>query len=261
MPTEPLYGLTPEDHQQLKQLIAWYRSSSPILNTRNRPAIERERDSQAPQLFIARTPSGGIPALDANVSGTASDDEPGSAECEIYQVLRYNNPTTISATAANNKIVYNLSTTAIPGDSWVIVARDGFGTWIALVSGGGTAFVGRGKISARLGDGIYSVQPIKRVTVGTGTGIEDTAWTNDGAIVTPCYRLPTEDDSPPPIPIGEGVLYGSDSVGYWVTPWGGQKKYTVTICRAVYCDNGNLVTVVRDWDHSARDNCWRESAG
>lgn len=261
---EPLIGLTAEDHGMLKHLIQQLRANPGILNTRNRPQIERERNTEASQLYVARTPEDGIPGVITNDIGTASDDEPGEATCEIYQVMRYQNPIVLAATAANDRLVYNISTEAIPGDSWIIVAKDAFGTWVAI-SGGGS-FAGRGKVSARLGDGIYSVQPLKRAYIGTAAGTsladyENTQWVNNGAIVSPCFRLPTEDDSPPPIPIGQGVLFGKDEVGYWLTPWGGQKKFTITICRAVYCDNGNLVTVVRDWDHSARDNCWRESEG
>lgn len=257
---EPLYGLTQVDYDTIRQLIQWWRGVSPALTTINRPAVELGPDSQSPQLYIARTPTNGIPGLNAHVQGTASDDEPGEAECEIYQVMRYQNPVVLNPTAANDRTVYNLSTDPVPGDSWVIIARDGFGSWIALITGGG--FAGRGKIAARLGDGIYSVQPIKRAVIGTGTGIEDTQWVNDGAVVSPCYRLPTEDDSPPPIPVGEGVLYGKDQVGYWLSPWGGQKKFTITIARAVYCNtDGTLTTVVRDWDVSARDLCFREAAG
>lgn len=260
---EPLFGLTAQDHEILRHLIQWYRTQSPILNTRNRPQIERERNSEAPQLYIARTPTDGIPSNSSNDVGSPSDDEPGSAECEIYQVLRYNNPVTVSPTAANDKTVYNIGNDSIPGDTWIIVARDAFGSWIAIVGG---SFAGRGKVTARLGDGIYRVQPIKRAWIGTGSGTsladyENTEWVNNGPTVEPCFRLPTEDDSPPPVPVGQACLFGKDAVGYWMTPWGGQKKFTITVVRAVYCNGPTITTVVKDWDHSARDNCWRESAG
>lgn len=260
---DPLYGLTAADHEMLKHLIQQLRANPGILNTRNRPQIERERNTESSQVYVARTPTDGIPAVDLN-TGTSLDDEPGEAECDIYQISRYSNPVTISPTAANDRLVYNVSTSPIPGDTWIVIAKDAFGAWIALAGGGSS--VGRGKIASRLGDGIYSVQPIKRAYIGTAAGTslsdyENTEWVNNGDVVSPCFRLPTEDDSPPPIPVGQGVLYGVDDIGYWLTPWGGQKKFVVTICRAVYCDGENLVTVVRDWDHSARDNCWRESAG
>jgi hypothetical protein len=146
------------------------------------------------------------------------------------------------------------------------------GVAIAVTANSSTP-IGRGKIVSRIGDGIYTIQPLKRTEVGTasitgtGTGwLTETAWTNDGDVITPCFRLPTQDDSPPTIPVGEGVLWGIDSVGFWLTPWGGQKKFSITLVRAVYCDtdaNGNpiIVNVVRDWDISARDLCVRESSG
>ncbi len=86
----------------------------------------------APEVYIAITPVDGIPAIDAFV--------PGSAECDVYRILlnevgTADPPETepgLELVDGVTRTVYNLTESAIIGESWVLVVRDKFGSWIAI---------------------------------------------------------------------------------------------------------------------------------
>jgi hypothetical protein len=89
----------------------------------------------------------GIPALN-DVAGTGSGDVPGSAECEVYNVIFANgdeDSPTLRPVDGLTPTVYNLSETAVAA-GWVLVVRDKFGQWwavpTAVSSGGGTGGTG-----------------------------------------------------------------------------------------------------------------------
>ena len=126
------FFLTEADHVILKELIADWRSRTK--RGRNTAWPEPD-DSQAPEVYIALTPSGGIGALDQGSTGTFADDLPGSAECEIYRIIDVSDVKTLAAIAGLTKIVYNIGTSAIAANSWISVARDKFGYWIAQAIG------------------------------------------------------------------------------------------------------------------------------
>ncbi len=99
----------------------------------------------APDVYVALTPSSGIPPLvkDTTIgTGTGSfepGDHAGWAYCNLYEIALGGSP--VGSATADNTIyglggssikVYNLSTTAIPGDTWIQVNRDKGGNWLAV---------------------------------------------------------------------------------------------------------------------------------
>jgi hypothetical protein len=90
---------------------------------------------QTPDMHVALVPPDGIPARIGNTLG--------SAECNIYRVVEG----VLESSSGFTRTVYNLSASEIPGsedigtsgeEAYVAVARDKWGTWLAL-SGSGAA--------------------------------------------------------------------------------------------------------------------------
>jgi hypothetical protein len=151
------------------------------------------------QALIAKTPAGGIPAM----SGTT----PGSATCRIWN----RGATGALADSLVDVKVYNASTTAVPGSSYVPVERaDGvFFAPPPAPAAASTALIRvlspAGGIAARSGGTPGSAS----CTLCTWNG---TTWTSTGGSLTVKNDYPTA--------VGGSKLL-------WVTPWGGD-YFTVT---------------------------------
>lgn len=130
------YLLTEKDRELIRGLIAEERRR--YGGTAQRPHNDGE-DWQTPEVYVANTPEGGIPALSdlGTGSGAGPGDVPGYADCDIYKIKLDGDgePTTVKA-GSLSKRVYNFSASGITGDSWVLTIRDKFGKWIAVVGGG-----------------------------------------------------------------------------------------------------------------------------
>lgn len=121
-----VYVLTEEDVVELREVLAERRRRS--LSTANRPRVDAEYDGLPPEVYIAYTPTGGIPALAVNITGTGTqeeDDTPGSAECDIYRIIDG-----FFVSTGVTRTVYNLSPLAVDGKHWIVVMRDKWGTWV-----------------------------------------------------------------------------------------------------------------------------------
>lgn len=122
------YMLSEDDRAWMQKVIQDYVDR--LGNPTGRPDTTNE-PPQAPETYIALTPSTGIPAIDqSGTTGTgtvsyALDDVPGSAVCRIYRLIRGT-----FRRVGPTKLVYNLSRSALPGNAWILVTRDKFGTWI-----------------------------------------------------------------------------------------------------------------------------------
>src|ERR1700722_18899572 len=122
-------------------------------NTTQRPAVPDEI-GEAPGTYIALTPASGIPALisvgtgtfvgtglpDLPTTGTGSnvgfDDVPGYAYCTVYRILYTNRGVPELRPVSNfQQLVYNLSDQFIPGDQWIIIEKDAWGSWLAMEPG------------------------------------------------------------------------------------------------------------------------------
>ncbi len=129
--------------------IAVLRQMAREFKTRNQSSAGRDKSlpppGQAPEVYIARSPSGGIPAMVEEPNqgtGTTPIEFPGSATCNIYRLLR-----TGTADPSLNQIpivelVYNLGSVDVPEDTWVKVTRDKFGSWLVdTASLGGQKYI------------------------------------------------------------------------------------------------------------------------
>ena len=92
----PRVSLTEDDVAVLKNLIQQVRSGR--VNPVNRPPRFAKQSvvHQAPDVYVALVPRGGIPALKVGGAGTGSGsfgpgDSPGYAWCDIYQIIKAKN--------------------------------------------------------------------------------------------------------------------------------------------------------------------------
>lgn len=150
MPT--IRVLSDQDIKTLEGIILKVRNQ--LGNTVRPRTAPQDFLKQSPEVYIAKTPASGILALDSSVgTGTDPDTTPSiySAECDIYRVSQVQGTSTfeLSRIVGLNRDVYNLSSTDVPGDAWVPIIRDKFGTWIATA-------------------------PASSTSVDTGTGDDDT---------------------------------------------------------------------------------------
>lgn len=124
-----LYGLTEADIAKINELISVqlhrYR------NTTNRPEVNSpDRDEiLAPEVYLAKTPVDGVPALDEGPdTGTSTaaslDDIPGVADCQIYRCIDGQ-----ILSCGFTKEVVNIHAIDLPPNKLVLVARDKWGTW------------------------------------------------------------------------------------------------------------------------------------
>lgn len=143
------YLLNEEDRRLLREVIERERGRK----TTNRISLPPEPLPGTPEVYIALTPFAGIPALNpeallgtgATVLGTGTGsatggNTPGSAICQVYQVVVTQNVPDLHIVPGLSHRVHNLSLTAIPGRHWVIATRDKYGTWFAVptaTAGGG----------------------------------------------------------------------------------------------------------------------------
>jgi len=128
-----LLTLSERDVKALRGLLDRVQGSR--RNPEGRPDTTVD-DHQAPEVYVAKTPSGGIPALDVE----SSTSYPGVAQCNIYKL----SPSSDSSETAVllqveglRKWVRNLTESDIAGSSWVLVVREKFGSWIAVTGGAG----------------------------------------------------------------------------------------------------------------------------
>lgn len=129
-----IYALTASDVAHLRELLHYARNA--VANPRLRP-VPREEDSQAPDVFVALTPSEGIAGLELNSPGTGTTDLADNvvhgAECVVY-FLREAEGTAgegILQRAELTRLVYNHSQADLPGNTFVRIMRDKAGRWWA----------------------------------------------------------------------------------------------------------------------------------
>lgn len=122
------FFLTEDDRNDIAALLAAFRGGR--LSIRGNPRRLIDKPGVSPETYLALATTG-IPALTSSGtgSGTFSDsDLPGSAECQIYQVVDGELLDT-----GNTETVYNNSRSDITAD-WIQIHRDKFGTWWAIPS-------------------------------------------------------------------------------------------------------------------------------
>lgn len=169
-------ALDDRDRRLIQELIRTSKSA--------RPPVGRELEDlqdDAPEVYVARTPVGGIDGLQEE-TGTGINDRPGYATCNIYRILSINSIPTLFPIPSLTKRVYNLSHDRIGGNRWVMVTRDKLGSWYTTMfpedtdTGTGT-FVGA------------------FISTGTGSGCQDIPGFDHNALpisVSPDYVLGIE---------------------------------------------------------------------
>jgi hypothetical protein len=134
-----IYGLTPQEVMVLRSALAKLDKTAPQAPKSmglGAGFVSRPDDMPSPEVYVARTRSGGIPALSIGSdtgTGTGSelaDDVPGSAICDIYSTQE-TSPGNFSLhhIYGLSKRVFNLSGTAIDGHEWIIVHKTKGGYW------------------------------------------------------------------------------------------------------------------------------------
>ena len=119
------YYLTPEDYRTLKAMMDQFRKSGSLVNRQSRGVYMDPDDAiQAPEVYIAKVTSPGIPGLEE--VGTAAA-EPGSASCDIYQIVGGELVLT-----ELDKTIYNLNQAPVHHD-WIPVVRDKWGSWLVSI--------------------------------------------------------------------------------------------------------------------------------
>lgn len=130
-----LQVLAPELIAELQEVLSWYR------NKKQRLLPYRELPLPTTQVYIARTPTAGIPARDPDIgsgspgSGTGTESAIADvfwATCNCYYI-----DDTIQSDVDIFKMdfdlpVYNLGKLAIPGRTLIFAVLDATGKWIAL---------------------------------------------------------------------------------------------------------------------------------
>jgi len=113
-------GLSENDIKLIESFISKVRTQE--RNTSGRPRADFDDHNQAPEVYLAKTPAGGISA----VSGATA----GSADCDIYHLIAGE----ILPVSTLFKAVYNIHTVDLPGNIWVVVNRLKGGSWVALAT-------------------------------------------------------------------------------------------------------------------------------
>lgn len=123
-----LYGLTEKDRAVIKAVVDEVRRF--MVNPQSRPGEQGidHQEHQAPEVYIAKA-TDTVPAM--------SGEEPGIGPCEIYRII----PVTGLVDRVGNLTyqVYNLSTTDVDADTWLVIQRDKFGQWVIKHAVGGEA--------------------------------------------------------------------------------------------------------------------------
>lgn len=127
---EEIGFLTRDDQQLIRQLLADYKNGR--LNPVNRTPII-EQDLTAPEVYLVRVPAGGIAGYNVESTGTASDDQFPSVDCNVYAVIR-NDPSSATVRYMGFKItVFNYSLLAVQGNDWILAVRDKGGPYYAAI--------------------------------------------------------------------------------------------------------------------------------
>lgn len=238
MPNPEAYLLTDADRRVLERLL--YEHNRFRKNPDQRPLANQEEHEEmsSPEVYAAKTPTGGIPPLTVFAS-TGEGDQPGSAECTILRLLPdVTNPDEMELVGVFTKEVYNLSTEAVEGEAWVLIARDKYGTW--FVSGtpptGQSCFPAEiiGQYEDQTGytvkrmniqdDGSFTDHPSEFTTYFVYSPDEDETL----EVGTRGWLCPSPDDA-----LDTGTHYGSDNEQRWI--------FISVYKTRTTCSGGNLI--------------------
>jgi hypothetical protein len=137
-----MFFLSESDAAVLRRVIASERNRT--VNPIQRTAVAENRQPAASSYLVV-TPAGGIPAMSPS---TLSDSEghPGFDYCTLLGIQESYQPPELLPGGDNQVLVYNILTTAIPGNQAVAVTKTRQGQWVAVTLlgqsvGGGVVWV------------------------------------------------------------------------------------------------------------------------
>lgn len=123
-----IFGLTRADRDLLDELHRRFGTLRENAPSARLPIDITDEPPQAPEVYIALVPSGGIPACEGTTGtggpGYVAGDIPGHADCDIYRLVNE----TLYFTRKRQR-VYNLAPTAI-SQQWAEVSREKYGIWV-----------------------------------------------------------------------------------------------------------------------------------
>lgn len=133
MPLPSGYVLSERDARLIQEFLYVFKRQQHYVNAFGRPGDDKidHEEMHTTEVYIARSPVGGIPALQS-MGSTGIGDIPGSALCTVFKTSQSADLT--QDVTGYQHTVYNLATTVIPGDTWLIIVRDKYGKWYALQS-------------------------------------------------------------------------------------------------------------------------------
>lgn len=149
---------------------------------------QQERANQASDVYIAKVPEDGIPALtETSGTGTGDFDIPGSVACDIYHIIddTVSGDPELVPIEGLSKTVYNLASVEIV-EGWTLINKTKGGRWIADQTIG-VARMCHGTLVADLSTGDSQMEIANVVTIfgppvknedgedfdtGTGTGTD-----------------------------------------------------------------------------------------
>jgi hypothetical protein len=130
------------DQRKISQLID--KLDSGHINITRPPTGDGWEDEEfpTPDVYVAKTPEGGIPALEEypgegeeTGTGTGTYGEaslPGYGDMDIYKIVKKESVPQLKKVGRAKIRVYNFSTCDVPGNEWVFVIRDKFGYWYVM---------------------------------------------------------------------------------------------------------------------------------
>lgn len=135
MAPQKLVVLSEADRDLIQRFLDESRRASVNTTQRGREGQTEHEEWLVPEVYVARVPANGIPALvgsggDAQLLGREGD-QPGFADCQIYRVLATAGKPKLRKVSFHPKTVFNLSTSAINSIPWLLTLRDKFGSWFA----------------------------------------------------------------------------------------------------------------------------------
>ena len=196
--------LSDNDVRILKDLVSWKnrQTENSAVNRSNSDSIN---DSTS-EVYIARVPTIGIPALTSIGTTPSPGDIPGTSTCEIYRIYDVGSgDPIIERDSSSDQLVYNYSTSRISGDSeWISIIKTKNGRWVALTTSPST-------LGPSLSSGICSCSCIDEGDIVVG-GYETTSRLS---VVLP-ELINQEVKGKVYLPAGEYILDYSSSLGYWL---------------------------------------------
>jgi hypothetical protein len=156
------YVLSDSDRKKITAVLL--AEMSRLRNTSGR-ILRPEEVHQAPEVYIAKVPPYGIPALNPaetgfTGTGTLADDVPGFAECDLYRIVPSGTSVWELKRVQKAVTVFNLSSTEVAGGEWIPASRDKYGFWLASASAGGGSGGGEAALGEPIDSGVTPPAPL-----------------------------------------------------------------------------------------------------